>query len=141
MKGKFLVISVLGIGVSIFSAPLLAHHGNVAYDTDKKITVKGTVTQWAWSNPHCMLQFDVTDDSGQAVHWIAETENPSTMSRNGWTEKTFKPGDPVTVTAIPLKNGKPVGRIIDVVTASGERLPGIRVPQTGSDSPVPYSKQ
>ena len=76
MKGKFLMISALGIGASIFSAPLFAHHGNAAYDTDKKITVKGTVTQWIWSNPHCMLQFDVTDDSGQSVHWIAETENP-----------------------------------------------------------------
>lgn len=141
MKGKFLIISALSIGVSIFSAPLFAHHGNVAYDTEKKITVKGTVTQWVWSNPHCLLQFDVTDDSGQAVHWIAETENPSTMSRNGWTEKTFKPGDPVTVTAIPLKNGKPVGRIIEVVTSSGERLPGIRVPQTGSEPVAPYAKQ
>lgn len=141
MKGKFLIIFALSIVASIFSAPLLAHHGNAAYDTDKKITVKGTVTQWAWSNPHCLLQFDVTDDSGQAVHWIAETENPSTMSRNGWTEKTFKPGDPVTVTAIPLKNGKPVGRIIEVVTSSGERLPGIRVPQNGSEAVAPYPKQ
>jgi hypothetical protein len=141
MKGKFLMISALGIGVSIFSAPLFAHHGNAAYDTDKKITVKGTVTQFVWSNPHCMLQFDVTDDSGQAVHWVAETENPSTMSRNGWTEKSFKPGDQVTVTAIPLKNGHPVGRIIEVVSANGERFPGIRIPQTGSDSAAPYPKQ
>jgi hypothetical protein len=141
MKGKFLMISALGIGVSIFSAPLFAHHGNAAYDTDKKITVKGTVTQWIWSNPHCMLQFDVTDDSGQSVHWIAETENPSTMSRNGWTEKSFKPGDQVTVTAMPLKNSRPVGRIIEVVSANGEKLSGIRIPQTGSDSPAAYPKQ
>ena len=141
MKGKFLMILALGIGVAIFSAPLFAHHGNAAYDTDKKITVKGAVTQFVWSNPHCMLQFDVTDDSGQSVHWIAETENPSTMSRNGWTEKSFKPGDQITVTAIPLKNGRPVGRLIEVVSANGERLPGIRIPQTGSDTPVPYPKQ
>jgi hypothetical protein len=141
VKGKFLMVSALGIGVSIFSAPLLAHHGNAAYDTDKKITVKGTVTEFKWSNPHCMLQFDVTDDSGQAVHWIAETENPSTMSRNGWTEKSFKAGDQVTVTAIPLKNGRPVGRIIEVVSANGERLPGIRIPQTGSDTAGAYPKQ
>ncbi len=141
MKGKLLVIFALGVVGSIFPTLLPAHHGNAAYDTDKKITVKGTVTQWIWSNPHCLLQFDVTDDSGHVVHWIAETENPSTMSRNGWTEKSFKPGDQVTVTALPLKNRNPVGRIIEVVTASGEKLPGIRVPQIGSESPVPYPKQ
>jgi hypothetical protein len=141
MKAKFLMIFALGIVVSVCSAPLLAHHGNAAYDADKKITIKGTVTQWIWSNPHCMLQFDVTDDSGQVVHWIAETENPSTMSRNGWTEKSFKSGDQVTVTAIPLKNHNPVGRIIEVVSANGERLAGIRIPQTSSDSPALFPKQ
>jgi hypothetical protein len=141
MKRHCLMILALGIEVSILSAPLFAHHGNAAYDTEKKITMKGTVKQWIWSNPHCMLQFDVTDDSGQMVHWVAETENPSTMSRIGWSEKTFKAGDPVTVTALPLKNHNPVGRIIEVVTAEGEKLPGIRVPQTGSDAPAPYSKQ
>jgi len=141
LRGKLLTILALGIGVLIFSAPLLAHHGNAAYDTDKKVTVKGTVTQFVWSNPHCLLQFDVTDDSGHVVHWIAETENPSTMSRNGWTKESLKPGDEVTVTALPLKNGRPIGRILEVMPPNGQRLPGIRVPQTGSDSPVPYSKQ
>ena len=141
MKGLYRLILAVGIGVSILGAPLFAHHGNIAYDTEKKVTVKGTVTQLIWSNPHCMLQFDVTDESGQVVHWIAETENPSTMSRNGWTEKSFKAGDPVTVTVLPLKNGRPIGRIVEVVSANGERLPGIRVPQTGSESPIPYPKQ
>jgi hypothetical protein len=141
LKSKFLVILAVGLGVSIFAAPLFAHHGNAAYDTDKKITVKGTVTQLTWSNPHCLLQFDATDDSGHVVHWIAETENPSTMSRNGWNEKSVKPGDQVSVTMIPLKNGKPVGRIIEVVLANGQPLPGMHLPQAGSDSPVPFSKQ
>ena len=141
MKGKFLTIFALGIGVSIFSGPLLAHHGNAAYDTDKKVTVKGTVTQWVWSNPHCLLQFDVTDDGGHVVHWIAETENPSTMSRNGWTKEALKPGDEVTVTALPLKNGKPIGRVLEVIPPNGQWLAGIRIPQTGSDAPQPYSKQ
>ena len=141
MKSKFLVTFALGVGVSIFSVPLLAHHGNAAYDTDRKITVKGTVTQFVWSNPHCLLQFDVTDDSGRVVHWIAETENPSTMSRNGWTKESLKPGDEVTVTALPLKNGRPIGRIIEVVPPNGQRLAGIRIPQTGSDSPQLYPKQ
>jgi hypothetical protein len=132
LKGKFLVILALGIGVSIFSSPLFAHHGYVAYDTDKKITIKGTVTQWHWSNPHCLLQMDVTDESGQVVHWIVETENPSSMTRMGWTDKSLKTGEQITLTALPVKNGRPVGRIIEVVTSNGEKLPG----RVGADTQV-----
>ena len=140
MKGKFLVIMVLGIGGSIFSPALFAHHGYAAYDTDKKVTLKGTVTVWHWSNPHCLLQMDVADEGGQVAHWIAETENPSTMTRMGWTEKSVKPGDQITLTALPVKNGKPVGRIIEVVTSSGERLPG-RVGPDAQVKPEDSAKQ
>jgi hypothetical protein len=139
LKGKLLVILALGIGSSIFSPSLFAHHGYAAYDTDKKITLKGTVTQWHWANPHCLLQMDVTDESGQVVHWIAETENPSSMTRMGWTDKSIKTGDQIILTAIPVKNGRPVGRIIEVVTPSGEKLPG-RVGATPEVKPEDSAK-
>jgi hypothetical protein len=93
LKGKFLMVVALGIGVSILSLPLFAHHGYAAYDTGKSITIKGTVTQWFWANPHCILQLDVTDDRGQVVPWSAETENPSSMIHFGWTKQSLKPGD------------------------------------------------
>src|ERR1700739_144892 len=118
------MILALGIGVSIFSRPLFAHHGYAAYDTDKKVTLKGTVTRWLWSNPHCLLQFDVTDDSGHVAHWITETENPSTMARAGWTEKSIKAGDQVTINVLQVKNGNPVGSIPGVVPPSGQILAG-----------------
>lgn len=124
MKGKFLVLLALGFGVSIFSRPLVAHHGYAAYDTDKKVSLKGTVTRFVWSNPHCLLQFDVADNSGRVVHWIAETENPSTMARAGWTEKSIKAGDQVTVDVLQVKNGNPAGRILDVVLPNGQVLAG-----------------
>ena len=130
MKGKFLMIFALGIGVSIFSTPLFAHHGYAAYDTEKKVTLKGTVTQWFWANPHCVLQLDVTDDSGQVVHWGTETENPSTMIRQGWTKESLKPGDQVFITVLPVKNGKPIGRIFEVVLPNGQRLAGRINPAT-----------
>ena len=141
LKAKLWMVFALGAGALIFSAPLAAHHGNAAYDTDKRVTVKGIVTDWHWSNPHCILQLDVKDESGNVVHWVAETENPSTMTRMGWSEKAFKPGDQITVTALPLKNGRPIGRIIEVLSPTGQRLPGIRIPETGADSPQPYPKQ
>ena len=141
MKGKFLMVVAVGMGVSILSIPLLAHHGNAAYDTGKNITLKGTVAQWYWANPHCVLRLDVTDDRGQAVQWAAETENPSSMIHYGWTKQSMKPGDQVTVTVLPVKNGNPVGRILEVVLPNGQRLAGRVLPPLESSKPEDYPKQ
>jgi hypothetical protein len=130
LKSKFLVVFTFGIGVLIFSPLSFAHHGYAAYDTDRKVTVKGTVTEWFWANPHCVLQLDVTDEHGQVVHWGAETENPTTMTRQGWTKESLKPGDQVTLAMVPVKNGKPIGRIIEVVLANGQKLAGRVNPAT-----------
>ena len=124
MRGKFLAAFILVSAMSLVSLPLVAHHGNAVYDDTKTITLKGTVTQWAWSNPHCILHLDVTDDSGQVVPWIVETENPTSMFNIGWTKTSMKPGDQVTVTAMQVKNGKPIGRIVDVLLPSGQKLIG-----------------
>jgi hypothetical protein len=140
MRNKLAAISFAVVVVLAVSVPLFAHHGYAAYDTDRKVTLKGTVTRWIWSNPHCMIQLDVSDDSGHVVHWIAETENPSTMSRSGWTDKSIKVGEEVTVIALPVKNGNPAGRILEVVLSSGQRLPGRVNPATEvkpEDSPKP----
>ncbi len=104
------------------AVPLLAHHGTAAFDNDKKLTLKATVTEWYWANPHCLLRFDVKGDNGQVVHWIAETQNPVTMVDGGWSKTSFKPGDEVTVTLNPVKNGVPLGRIITVLLPDGKTL-------------------
>ena len=124
MKGKLLTAFVLALTVSSVSIPLAAHHGNAVYDDTKTITLKGTVTQWMWANPHCILHLDVPDDSGQVVSWIVETENPTSMFNIGWTKTSMKPGDQVTVTALAVKNGKPIGRIVDVLLPGGQKLIG-----------------
>lgn len=94
---------------------LFAHHGTAVYDTANPVTVKGTVTAWSWTNPHCLLEFDATDDNGKVVHWVVETSSPSDMTNKGWSRHTFKPGDEVAVTMIAAKNGRPLGRIQYVV--------------------------
>jgi hypothetical protein len=141
LRGKFLTVIALGIGVSILSLPLFAHHGNAAYDAGKSVSLKGTVTQWFWANPHCVLQLDVTDDRGQVVQWNAETENPSSMIHYGWTKQSLKPGDQVTVTVLPVKNGKPIGRIVEVVLPSGQKLAGRALQVLESSKPEDYPKQ
>lgn len=130
MKGKFLTGFALLISISMLSisVPLLAHHGNAAYDATKQINLKGTVTQFIWANPHCVVLFDVGDEGGQAVHWMAETENPTTMTNMGWLKSSLKAGDPITIRVITVKNGKPIGRIVWVETASGQKLSGRLLP-------------
>lgn len=130
LRAEFLVAISLSLGVCILAAPVLAHHGYAAYETDRKVTVTGTVTEWFWANPHCVLQFDATDDKGQVVHWGAETENPTTMTRQGWTKESMKRGDQVTVTMLPVKNGKPIGRILEIVLPNGTHLAGRVNPST-----------
>jgi len=110
------------LGVFTVCVPLFAHHGAAAYDTSKKLALKGIVTEWFWANPHCFLRFDVKDDKGNVAHWAAETSNPSDMVNQGWSKQSFKPGDEVTVTVEPVKNGLPIGRIEQVVLANGQIL-------------------
>lgn len=139
MKGKFLMVFVLAVGCSILSLPLPAHHGVAAYDMTRTVTLKGAVTQWVWSNPHCVVMFDVKGDSGQTVQWSAETENPSSMIHQGWTRQSLKPGEQITISVYQAKNGKPIGRIVEVVLSNGQKLPGrgLQGPTKADD----YSKQ
>jgi hypothetical protein len=124
VNGKLRIILSLGLAVSTLSSPLVAHHGGAAYDADKRVTVKGTVTDWLWSNPHSILQLDATDDGGQVVHWVTETENPSSMIRSGWTKDSFKVGDEISILLVPPKTGGRVGRIVEVTLPDGHKLLG-----------------
>ncbi len=134
-----LAIGLLGAGV-----PLFAHHGNAAFDTGKKVTLKATVTSWDWSNPHCLLQFNVKDENGQVVHWIGETQNPVTMVNGGWSKASFKRGDEITVTVEPVKNGRPMGRILTATLPNGKTLDAMAglgarpVPADGAAKPDKY---
>ncbi len=131
MKYRFSMVFALAVGVLIFSAPLFAHHGTAALDTEKNLTMKGTVTEWFWANPHCFIQMDVKDDQGQMIHWVVETSAPPSMINSGWTKQTLKPGDQVTVTVNPVKSGRTVGRVVEVVLPNGQKLNG------GFGSPPP----
>jgi hypothetical protein len=113
---------VIAANVLLLSVPLFAHHGAAALDTGKEVTLKGTVTEWIWSNPHCFLQFDAKDDTGTVRNWAVETQNPTAMTQRGWSRTSFKAGDTVTVTLEPVKNGQPIGRILTLVLANGEKL-------------------
>ncbi len=122
MRNRLVTIVVVAVGLLIVSVPMMAHHSSFAFDTDTEITLKGTVTEWIWSNPHCLLRFDVSDENGQVVSWIAETQNPRNMSNRGWASTSFRLGDQITATVNQAENGRPLGRLLRVVLPSGETL-------------------
>jgi hypothetical protein len=109
MKKRVSLPIILVIGFLTVSGSLLAHHGNAIYDSKKSITMKATVTEWWWANPHCLLMYDAKGDDGQVSHGVVETSAPVNIIPNGWSKDSLKPGDVVTVTIEPAKNGKPIG--------------------------------
>jgi hypothetical protein len=133
MRNKYVLVYAGSIGLLIASFPSFAHHANAVFDIGKRVTLKGTVTEWFWANPHCLLKLDVKGDNGQVVNWIAETQAPPNIIPSGYTKQSFKAGDEITVTVEPVKNGQPLGRILQVVLANGKTLGG---PVGGAGAPA-----
>src|ERR1700730_1094374 len=106
------------------SVPISAHHGSAGYEMDKQLTMNGTVREWLWANPHCFMKYDATDEKGNVAHWAVEVSNPTDMIKRGWSLHSFKPGDEITVTVRPAKNGELVGQLLKVVLPSGQTLIG-----------------
>ena len=124
MRNKPLGVFAIVLSLFVVYVPVYAHHGSSGYDLEKLATMKGTVTQWLWANPHCFLKYDSTDENGNVTHWAAEVSNPIDMTRRGWARNTLNAGDQVTVTVRPAKNGAPVGQLMKVVLPSGKELIG-----------------
>jgi uncharacterized protein DUF6152 len=103
----------------MLASPVLAHHGNAAWSTTE-ITIKGTVVDYLWRNPHVLLTWNTTDENGKTVLWTGEVASPeSMMADDGWTKQTFKAGDELVLTLRPAKSGVPNGVIDQIKRADG----------------------
>jgi hypothetical protein len=123
MRSKVIAALMLAIATAALANPLFAHHGTAAFENGTKVTLnKAVVTEWIWSNPHCLLQFDVKGDDGKVVHWVGETQNPVSMTDRGWSKSAIKAGDEVTIVMLPVKNGMALGRVVSVVLPNGKTL-------------------
>lgn len=120
----------ISIGLVIACGSALAHHGTfVSYDSDHPITMKATVTEFSYTNPHIQLYFDVKDDKGAVTHWSAEGPDPAVLVQAGWGRKktiaALSAGAEITVTVAPARNGKPVGAVSNIVLANGDSVCGL----------------
>ena len=122
----------LGLGLTLIfaalfvSSPILAHHGETNYDTDKLVTVKATVTNFAFINPHVQIYMDAKNDKGEIEKWICEARSPAMLVRNGgWDKNTLKAGDVITAIGFRTKNGTNILRLKKIVLADGTELPDL----------------
>src|SRR5215471_6271146 len=117
-------------GLVIVSILLFAHHGTaVSYDNSKAFTVKATVTESRYANPHPQLYFDVKNDKGEVEHWSGElAPNPAQLVQAGWgrkrSEAALTPGTEISVTVAPARAGGTVGLIQKIVDSKGETILG-----------------
>jgi hypothetical protein len=115
----FVMALVVLVLWSMAPSPVLAHHGNAAWTTTE-VTLKGTVVEFVWRNPHVLLVWTTKDDAGKEVQWTGEVGSPeSMMADDGWTKQTFKPGDNLILIVRPAKSGVPNAVIDQIKRADG----------------------
>jgi Family of unknown function (DUF6152) len=124
MKIRLRIGFVLVASLFIICGPMFAHHGGSDYDIQHPVTLKGTVTEFYWSNPHCQVFLDVKDGSGKVVNWTIETLAPAVLKRAGWSRETLHTGNQISITFVPSKKGTPVGMLRRVVLPDGSELTG-----------------
>jgi hypothetical protein len=125
MKTLLVALTII-LGVLLASGPLLAHHGEANYDTTKMVSVKGTVTDFLFVNPHVQIAFDVKNDKGEIEKWIGEARSPSMLSRiGGWDKNTIKVGDVIIASGHRTRNGTNFLRLMKIVLPDGREMPDL----------------
>lgn len=122
MKNIFLTLLALAAGFLMVPSSADAHHGFAAFDTTVEVTLKGTVTEFRFVNPHCVIEFDVKDDKDQVRNWKAELTSANHLTPKGWTESSVQAGDELTITGYRAKNGSPSLWVTKIVLANGQKL-------------------
>ena len=117
-----LVIAALAVAGTV--ATVSAHHSFAAFDMAKEQTITGVVSQFDWTNPHTFIWVDVTNEKGAVEHWGIEGMSPNFLGRRGWSKNSVKPGDKITVSIRPLKEGKTGGMFIRAQIGDRVLLPG-----------------
>jgi hypothetical protein len=99
-----------------------AHHSGAMFEPVKMITLKGVVKEFEYTNPHSWLWITVTNEDQTTTDWGFEAEGPSTLFRNGIKKNDLRPGDRVTVTGRPMRDGRPAAAWVNAVKEDGRVL-------------------
>ena len=116
------VIAAYGMTMALFSAPAWDHHSYTTFDTSKSVSVTGTVTEFHWTNPHASFKVSARKADGATEIWSVEMDGPNNLIREGWRRTSLKPGDKVTVTMSPLRDGGRGGSYVGIILANGKAL-------------------
>ena len=127
LLGSFLAVACL----LLLSTPAYPHHGGAAYDADHPMTLSGTVKSFQFIQPHPLIALEVKDAEGATVEWSVEMTAPNHLVRYGWNSKRLKPGDQITVTGLPAKNGLKVLNLRKISYTNGEQIPLGPPPEPG----------
>jgi hypothetical protein len=120
-----LLAIAVAVGVSLVAAPTLAHHSRAMFDMGKNVTYRGVVEEYRWQNPHSHIVISIgagAADPSTVGTWTVEASAISLMTTSGWTPKTYKPGDPITVIAHPSRDGSNLVLLFYAIKADGTRL-------------------
>jgi hypothetical protein len=120
MKTLYVAAFIILVLVSAV-VPLSAHHSwPVSYD--KLVTVKGTVVEFTWQNPHPMMTLEVQGTDGSKEKWLIGGPAINRMEANGWTKTTVKPGDTITGIGYQFADGQKIVRLERVIMPDGKEL-------------------
>ena len=122
---KTIACSFLLVVVALLSGGgrALAHHSFAAeFDAQKPVTLKGTVVKWEMINPHGWITIEVTGSDGKTVQWMIETSNPNGLMRLGWSKRSLRPGDEITVEAYRAKDGSNTANAARITLADGRQV-------------------
>jgi hypothetical protein len=115
-------IGLVACGVLLATYPSGAHHSFAPFDLARNVTLKGTIKEVQFTNPHVWLQVMVAGEKGGQTEWSIEAGAPGMLLRTGWKVNSLKPGDAVTIVTHPAKSGAPTGSLVSVTTSDGRTL-------------------
>lgn len=118
----WLTTAGFAVVVALFSTPAYVHHSGAMFDASKDVRISGTVMEFHWTNPHSSFKLSVPDGHGSQSIWSVEMGGPNNLIHEGWKRTTLKPGDKVTATVHPLKDGTPGGQYVAITLANGRTL-------------------
>jgi hypothetical protein len=124
------------LAIAVTALPAFAHHSGAMFDSEKSITIKGTVTEFNWTNPHSSFKVSVPNAEGKEEIWAIEMNAPQNLMRAGWKRTTIKSGDKVSVLIRPLRDGKPGGSYMSITLADGTKLDGTGPGQNNTAAPA-----